>query len=165
MVFLYLCCACACYGVCMCVSAVRACACVGLWSPVFLLRCPGVCRVQVLVGARPSSMSFHVFEMTYQLPRFAMFSKLRDVPRTCAAAAWWGTLTWLRAHTHGRAARRRSRAGTLPAGGCTFMIAERVARVVQWIEKAFITPNDDAIVLRGGACLRACVRACPSVHD
>jgi len=73
-----------------------------------------VVNLQVLVGLRPSSTAFHVFETTQRLPRFAAY-------------AYQGS-----AQPQGWQA---------PPGGVHFPTKERCARLGMWVAQSFVVPE------------------------
>ncbi len=73
-----------------------------------------VLNMQVLVGLRPSSTAFHVFETTLRLPRFAAYGYLGNtLPDN------WAT----------------------PSGRVSFATQERCARLGMWISQSFVVPD------------------------
>lgn len=81
-------------------------------------------NLQVLVGLRPSSTAFHVFETTQRLPRFAAYGYLG-----AAAPAQW----------------------VAPQGGLHFATQERSARLGMWVAQSFVVPEGAAGLDANGA--------------
>lgn len=65
-------------------------------------------KLQIIVGARGSSSQYHVFEVTHNLPKFSMFMHLPAGAGTRA-----------------------------PSSKVVFYVAERMNRVLMWLQKSF----------------------------
>jgi len=71
-------------------------------------------QITVVVGARGSASQFHIFELQHTLPKFAMFAPLPQI-----------------------SSRNTRGAGTAPTSYCVFEVAERINRIVMWVQQSF----------------------------
>eukprot|EP01138_Halocafeteria_seosinensis_P000066 gb/GECG01000067.1/.p1 GENE.gb/GECG01000067.1/~~gb/GECG01000067.1/.p1 ORF type:complete len:768 (+),score=99.94 gb/GECG01000067.1/:1-2304(+) len=69
-------------------------------------------RLQALVGSGASGTQYHVFEIAYRLPRFAMYQHIHSAPYNA-----------------------------VPDSFVVFCVEERAARLLMWMGKAFFVPE------------------------
>jgi Bardet-Biedl syndrome 2 protein len=78
--------------------------------------------IKALAGLSSTSMQYHVFEMNYVMPKFAMYHHSTD-PQQLAKK---------------------------PEGFCTFSIGERPSRVWSWLQRSFISVETKSIDDKSG---------------
>lgn len=79
-------------------------------------------NIKAMTGLSPSSLQYHVFELNYVMPKFSMYHMID------AAAA-----------------------PSRPEGFCTFHITERPNRIWSWLQRSFISIDDQMQQPRNGS--------------
>jgi len=77
-------------------------------------------RIKAMAGLSTNSVQYHVFEVDYPMPKFSMYH-----------------------YTEGHQLAKK------PEGYCTFFLAERPNRIWSWLQRSFITIDEQTHMTRG----------------